>query len=162
MGPDGLMQGRVNVEQAAALRVVVYEAYSLILARMYGAELPAEYPRLPLVTDREDGLDRYFTIDFDSRFTEVKVSGERPALPDGLRARMRSEVIDLDELTRALPPERFTISGFAVIRALDVTEHFSLSGLRRDLIHQESIVSTSGSARSRTPCACSSAAPTSC
>jgi GAF domain-containing protein len=142
LGPDGLMQGRVDVEPAAALRVLVYEAYALILARVYGAELPAEYPLVFSVTDREDGLDRYFTLDFDSRFIEVKVSGEPPALPDALRARMCCEPVELDELTRALPPDRFTISGFAVVRALDVTEHVSLSGLRRDLIHQESIVSS--------------------
>ena len=40
-----------------------------------------------------------------------------------------------------MPPERFVIEGFTVIRALDVTDQEVLSSIRRDLLDRESIVS---------------------
>jgi len=139
--PDGSMRGRVNVELPAALRVLVQEAYALILERVYGVELAEGYPLVLAVTDPEDGLDRYFKMDFDSRFVEVSTIGPAPALSPAMQERLGCEPVGLEELVRLLPPERFAITGFAVWRGLDVTNEEAVSAVRRDLIHQESIVS---------------------
>jgi hypothetical protein len=140
--PDGAVRGRVNVALPVALGVLVREAYGLVLHRLYGVELPEEYPLVLAVPDIEDGLDRYFKMDFDPRFVRVETTGDPPALPPAMQARLCCERVDVEELVRLLPPHRFAITGFAVWRGLEVTDEEAVSALRRDLIHQESIVSS--------------------
>jgi hypothetical protein len=142
LAPDGAMRGRVNVELPAALNVLVRGAYALILHRIYGVELPDEYPLVLAAPDTGDGLDRYFKMDFNPRFVQVRTVGEAPPLSPAMQARLCCERVDVQELVRLLPPERFAITGFAVWRGLDVTNEEAVSALRRDLIHQESIVSS--------------------
>jgi hypothetical protein len=147
MSADGMLQGRANflqehsVEQtlaAAKLRL----AYELILERAYGIDAGGDIPIIFTTADAATGLDQHFRLQFDWRFVNVETVGPKPPLPEAVRRRLAAGLLDTDRLLEALPPERFVLRGFMIVKAVDVTDQEVLSSLKRDLIDKDSIVSS--------------------
>jgi GAF domain-containing protein len=148
MGADGTLQGRASFLQAQSVAQTLADArlllaYELILERVYGIELGADVPVIFTAVDSATGLDQHFRLQFDWRFVEVKVSGPKPTLTDAARQRLKAGHVDADYLREILPPERFILRGFMIVKAVDVTDQEVLSSLKRDLIDKDSIVSDS-------------------
>jgi hypothetical protein len=141
MGAEGRLQGRLNIDKRTLARFRLFNAYSLILGHVYGIDFPVDYPLIFTVEDRESGLDRHFKIGFEGRFVEIEPVGALPVLSDEAHRRLASRAVDLDGLAELIPPSSFRFRGFTVFRALEVTDQEVLSGLKRDLIEKESIVS---------------------
>jgi hypothetical protein len=141
LGPDGFLRGRVNLDAGNLGLARLRFAYKIVLERIYGVQFEWDYPLIVTTTDPQTGLERYFRINFDSTFQRVRLVGERPELPDLGRARLEAAVFDVEPLMKLLPPERFVIEGFTVVRAVDVTDQELLSSIKRDLIDRESIIS---------------------
>jgi hypothetical protein len=141
-GDDGLVLGRVDVDPALLVHVRMLHAYSLILLRVYGIDVGVEYPWVSSVKDPDTGLDRYFKFLVNRRFLDVDVVGEPPVLSEALRQRLGAGILDPAALLEVLPPDRFVIRGFSIIKAVEVTEQEVLSAIERELIDKESIVST--------------------
>jgi len=141
-GPDGFLRGRIEADASLLADVRILHTYSLILLRVYGMELGVNFPWVSIVTDPETGLDRYFKLFMDRRFLEVDVVGEAPVLTAETRQRLRSQMGDTAALMALLPPEKFVVRGFFVVRAIEVTEQEMLSSIQRDLIDKESVVSS--------------------
>ena len=141
-GPDGALQFRMDADIALVLQVRILNAYSLILERVYGFDLGIEFPWVAVIKDPDTGLDRHFKLITSRRFLDVEVMGETPILTDADLRRVRSHAADPAVLMELLPADRFVIRGFAVVRAIEVTEPEVLSSIERDLIDKESIVST--------------------
>ena len=118
-------------------------AYELILERVYGIDLGADVPVIFTAVDPATGLDQHFRLQFDWRFVQVEVSGPKPPLTDATRRRLQTGRVDGDYLRELLPPERFVLRGFMIVKAVDVTDQEVLSSLKRDLIDKDSIVSHS-------------------
>jgi hypothetical protein len=141
-GPDGVLQGRINVDESTALGVHVLSAYEIVLRQIYGLELTLDYPIMLSVPWPFVGFKRHFKLAFDPRFIEVRSRGPVPPLPPNASEWIREALLDRASLGAILPADRFVISGFALLRAVDVTDHEVLSSLKRDLIDRESIIST--------------------
>jgi len=147
MSADGSLQGRASFLQAqsvgtlAAARLLL--AYELILERVYGIDLGADVPVIFTAVDPATRLDQHFRLQFDWRFVQVALSGPKPPLTDATRQRLQTGVVDGDYLRELLPPERFVLRGFMIVKAVDVTDQEVLSSLKRDLIDKDSIVSHS-------------------
>ena len=148
MGADGTLQGRASFLQAhsvaqtlAGARLML--AYQLIVERVYGIDLGADIPVIFTAVDAATGLDQHFRLQFDWRFVEVKLIGPKPPLTEDARQRLRTGRVDGDYLRELLPPERFLLRGFMIVKAVDVTDQEVLSSLKRDLIDKDSIVSES-------------------
>src|SRR5262252_4006093 len=148
MGADGTLQGRASFLQAksgeqtlAGARLLL--AYELIVERVYGIDLGVDVPVSFTAVDPTTGLDQHFRLQFDWRFVEVEVNDPRPSLTDAARQRLQSGLVDGDYLRELLPPERFLLRGFMIVKAVDVTDQEVLSALKHDLIDKDSIVSHS-------------------
>ena len=139
---EGFLKGRIDADAALLAKVRLIHAYSLILQRVYGVEGGIEFPWISIVDDPETGLERHFKLLLETRFLHVDVLGEAPVLTDETRRRIRALTLDPAALMEILPPEKFVIRGFSVIRAIEITEQEVLSSIERDLIEKESIVST--------------------
>jgi hypothetical protein len=146
MNADGTLQGRANFLQEhsdeqtlAAARL--WLAYELILERTYGIELGGDASVIFTTTDPATGLEQHFRLQFDWRFVDVELVGPKPPLPDALRQRLQNGLVDGDLLRELLPPDRFVLRGFMIVKAVDVTDQEVLSSLKRDLIDKDSIVS---------------------
>jgi len=141
-GPDGILQGRIDAEASLLAQVRIVHTYSLILQRMYGMEVGVDFPWISIVKDPETGLERHFKLSLDRRFLSVEPVGELPVLTPEHRRRIRAMLLEPGALAKILPPEKFMVRGFSVVRAIEVTEQEVLSSIERDLIEKESIVST--------------------
>ena len=137
----GRVRGQVNLDPDNMRRARLRFAYKLVLDRVYGITMDLDYPLTMTAPDPDSGLDRHFRITFDSTFQEVHVVGETPPLTEADRERLQEAFFDVDPLLAMLPPERFMIEGFTIMRAVDVTDQEVLSSIKRDLIDRESIVS---------------------
>ena len=148
MDGDGTLQGRASFLQKRSVDPTMgaerlWLAYELILERVYGLELGGDVPVMMFTTtDSVTGLDQHFRLQFDWRFVDVQVVGPKPPLPDGVRQELAAGRIDSEKLRELLPPERFVLRGFMIVKAVDVTAQEVLSSLKRDLIDKDSIVSS--------------------
>ncbi len=115
-------------------------AYHLVLERCYGTAVPFEVPLFLRVPDGATGLERTFRLRLDPRFAWAEAR-ERPALSDADRARLVAAPMDRALWERLLPPEPFTLRGFSIAAALDVTEEHVLSALRDDLLAKGAMTS---------------------
>ena len=139
---QGFLQGWVSFEPELAGRGRLLRAYDAILRAHYGMTLDVDYPVILAVADPESGLERHFRIDLDTRFLDILPVGALPELDEATRRRIVRGG-DVSELLGSLfPPGSFVLSGFTVMRATEVTDQEVLSGIERDLIDKESIVST--------------------
>jgi hypothetical protein len=149
MNEDGTLQGRASFLQKRSVDPAMaaerlWLAYELILERVYGLELGGDVPVMMFTTtDSATGLDQHFRLQFDWRFVDVQVVGPKPPLPDGVRQELAAGRIDSEKLRLMLPPDRFVLRGFMIVKAVDVTDQEVLSSLKRDLIDKDSIVSSS-------------------
>jgi hypothetical protein len=141
MAADGKLSGRLNVDSETLLQFRLLNAYSLVLGRVYGVQLPLDYPLIFTVEDRDTGLDRHFKIHFDGRFVDVQALRAPLPLTPAVRERLAAGTADLATLGTLVPPGSYRFRGFTVFRALDVTDQEVLSSLKRDLIDKESIIS---------------------
>src|SRR5262245_11269238 len=141
MDAGGRIKGRLNIDDKLVSALRRGYAYMLILDRVYGANVELDYTPILTVSDPATGLDRHFRLIFDSQFVDVQVVGELPALPDEVRQRLQAALLEPGALERILPPDHFVLRGVTFLKAIDVTDQEVLSGLKRDLIDRESIVS---------------------
>ena len=141
LSEDGRLRGAVNLDPENLKLGRLRQAYKVVLERVYGIVLDIEFPLIVTAREAETGLMRHYRITFDSSFLQVRVDGETPVLPESERAHLHDAFFDVVPLLELLPPERFVIEGFVVIRAVDVTDQEVLSSIKRDLIDRESIVS---------------------
>src|SRR5262245_32478803 len=137
----GMLYGRLNMDEQSATTYKTLNAYAILLRRLYGIELNAEYPLIVAVPGGETGWEYHFKVNFDSTFLTVDPVGDLPALPAEARARLLANLSDCRTLMELLPPDRFVFRGFTVFRAVDVSDQEILSSLKRELIERESIVS---------------------
>ena len=143
---DGMAKGRLKggvsahtFDQQQRLR-----AFWLILDKMYGIRRARHAPLIRIVPDPDNGLDRYFRILPDWQFVDVSTVGPLKPLSTPERNRVIDNIIDLEVLSQVIPAQEFEFRGFAIIRAMDVTESEVMSELEKSLIDKESIFSTDG------------------
>jgi len=141
MNDDGTLHGRLNMDEQKLGAAKLMLAYELILERKYGIDLGVEAPVIFTSVDPTTTLERHFNLQFDWRFVDVKPVGPAPKLTDAVRRQIQSGNVDVDVLRELLPPEKFVLRGFMILKAIDVTDQEVLSSLKRDLIDKESIVS---------------------
>ena len=142
MNDAGTLRGRVNGEEQRLAAAKLHLAYELIFERTYGIDLGVEIPVVFTSEDPATSLERYFRLDFDWRFVDVKLEKPAPKLTEAMRRQLQSGNANLDQLRDLVPPETVTLRGFMTLKAVDVTDQEVLSSLKRDLIDKESIVSS--------------------
>jgi hypothetical protein len=142
LADNGSVCARVNVSDATLAQVRILYAYALILQRFYSIPLDFEYPLIFTATDPDTGLDCHFKAHWDARFVEIRAVGQLPTLTRMAKETLLAHLDDPQVLMEILPPRHFVFHGFLVLNALEVTDQEVLSGLKRDLIDRESIIST--------------------
>src|SRR5690606_1556147 len=116
-------------------------AYYFLLEHCYGVPVPYDVPLTLTLEDEETGLERCFKLDVDTRFAWVDTDGRLPELSEADRARLVAAPSDRALWQRLLPLERFTLRGFGVVTALDVTDQQVLSALKDDLLQKGAMTS---------------------
>jgi len=141
---NGMLLGRLNMDDEHFLQGRIIMAYLLILEKFYGIRRTFGYPLIRIVADPDTGLERYFKMDLDFRFLDIHAVKAPPELTDAERDLVLDQLTDPKILMATLPPEYFELHGFTILKAADVTESEVIAALSKDLIDQKTIVSISG------------------
>jgi hypothetical protein len=150
MGRDGILGGRINLDQKQFARGRVIRAYLFILEKFYGIRQRLDYPIIRIVTDPETGLDRHFKMNMNFRYMDVHAVREPKSLTETDRRTILDHLTEPEVLGRIIPPEDFELHGFTLLHAVDVTQSEVLAALERDLVDQETMTSEEGFSRLQT------------
>ena len=146
----GRLKGEMTVDPGQLEQGKRIVTYLSILETYYGIREKLRLPVIRRITDPDSGLERYYDIQFDLRFLEVKARKKpEPATPEMLLL-IRQSLNDADRLMELIPPDNFELHGFIVHSAVDVTAASIVSALERDLIDRLALISEEGFARIQT------------
>ncbi len=115
------------------------KAYSMIFDTFYGENVKAKVPMFLPVNNPDEGLTRYFKIDFDISFTEIVANGPIPELSAEDINRLLEERMNLELWKKMLPPEIFEFRGFGILTAVEVTEGQLISAIQKDLLDKDTL-----------------------
>ena len=135
---------RRNIDDATFLYGRTIKAYMFILESLYGLKQRMDYPLALVVREEATGLERHFAIQLDFRFVRPEPVGEPIVLSEAELQFVRENITDPEALRELLPPERFRLTGFTAMKAVEVTAFETISALSRDLIDQETVMSKAG------------------
>jgi hypothetical protein len=141
---EGISNAPSVLDEEEIQRGRIIKVFLLILEKIYGIHQSFEYPIILTAVDRKSGLERYFKVNLDLRFIDVRPLKEVKPLTDEERAFVMDHLIEPELIREIVPPENFEIRGMTLVRAEDVTESEVISALERDLIDQESVSSQKG------------------
>ena len=139
---DDLMSHLIKFFEAQADIMSVgksVNAYANILNSLSDEKRHEKLPMFFPVENAENGLTRYFKIDFDTRFTQIKMLGDIPKISEEDVSELMSDMMNLDLWKEKLPPEHFEFHGFALLTAVEVTEGQIVSILKNDLLQKDAL-----------------------
>jgi hypothetical protein len=114
--------------------------YGIILERFYNISMSGNQVIVNSIVDKDTHLLKYYRLNVDTRFLEVKANVELPDynLKD-VKDYIKDERNTLKILTKLIPPEIFSISGISVITLTDVTSEYALESIKNLVIeHSDS------------------------
>lgn len=141
---DGSFAGEIMVGQEVFFRGRLARAYLRILREFYGVHESLDFPVICRIQDPDTALEKFFRLQLNPRFVEIRPVGELPPLTEDQRTTLLENLTNPDVLREILPPENFEIQGLTVVEAVDVTQSEVLSALERDLIDQDSVFTRAG------------------
>jgi hypothetical protein len=104
--------------------------YTLILAKIYKFPQAFKTELVKTLRDEKTGLVRYFRLNFDMRFLNVKAKGEIPGLSHEQIQKILHEPAPLQSLFRHLPLNMFHFEGLSVVTLTDVTEQYAIESIK--------------------------------
>jgi GAF domain-containing protein len=132
--------GNAEFSEHDMLASKILSAYLMILKKFYGKKLKVDHQFIMAV--RNESLKRYFKIDVDPQFVNIKAVGEPPQLGEEELNYILEDVSNLDRWREVIPTESFEFVGFVTITATNVTDQETMSQLKYDLLERASIIST--------------------
>ncbi|ACF14818.1 conserved hypothetical protein [Chloroherpeton thalassium ATCC 35110] len=137
----GIWHRLLNLNEVLLHYGKTLRAYTYIAKRFYNLDVDFDYPIVVVLPDTVHGLDRYYKIDLNVQYVDIKVCGKFKKLSKADIKLLMANLSDLEVWLKVIPPENFEFHGFSIIKLTDVTDHEVISGLKRDLIEKESIIS---------------------
>lgn len=112
--------------------------YNLVLDKFYGLSLNSGQFTIKSILDPETRLLKYYRLDVDTRFLDIKFDGALPELKlENLKDRIQEDTTSLDILKELLPPERFSIEGMSIVHLTDVTGEYALESIKNIIIEHD-------------------------
>jgi hypothetical protein len=111
--------------------------YDHVMEKFYGIRLNSNTDIVYPVTDPETGMKRYYKLRYDRRFIELKAKGDLPDIQNCAVCMNTFRILDQEKQLRTMPPSLFSVEGFGIWIAEDVTAHESLESMKKVLLRQE-------------------------
>jgi hypothetical protein len=114
----------------------VFNAYWLILNKYSGYSTPPATRSVYPLDDPSTGLRKYFEVQIDARFVEVKtIDNKDPQIPEEAISKRTNRMMEVAELWKHLPLEQFVFEGLVTIRICDVTAQEVISEIKNVLLN---------------------------
>lgn len=111
--------------------------YEHVLEKFYGIKLNDRQDLLFPVVNTSTGIKKYYKFRFDRRFIDIRLKGELPPIQNCGVCLNTFRILDLEQQLKAMPPELFSVEGFGVWIAEDVTVQESLEAIKKLLLRRE-------------------------
>ena len=119
-------------------------AYYLILNKFSDIDLPAHALTVYPIEDPASGLKKYFEVQIDARFVEVKtLEGGVPTIPDNILNNRTNRMMGLENLCKLLPLNQFVFEGIVIVKTCDVTNTEVISEIKNTLLNANAFYDTS-------------------
>ena len=118
----------------------VNNAYLAILKEIYKVDVEYEIGMTIPLLNTEDGLTNYYHIALNLDFVDVECIGELPVLSHDDIQHLLINLDDLDLWMQKLPPELFRFNGFTVLSPVDITETYTSSLLKQELLQRDALI----------------------
>ena len=128
--PDGTPIDELKAIQCSAI-------YDHVLQKFYGLKLNENRELIYPFKDHNTGIIRYYKIKYDTRFVDLKLKGDLPALADCAVCMNTFRILDMEKQRNTMPLELFEAEGFAVWVAEDVTITESLELIKKILLRAD-------------------------
>lgn len=112
--------------------------YEHVLEKFYNIRLNENTSIVVPVTDAKTGMTRFFKLRYDRRFVDIKVKGELPDIQDCAICLNTFRILDLNKQLENMPLDKFSVEGFGVWIAEDVTMGESIEAMKKILLRHES------------------------
>ncbi|RUT79155.1 GAF domain-containing protein [Ancylomarina longa] len=130
-------QNQINCYKTFTM--LVY-AYWLIFKKLYGFEMTMDYLFLNRLTDKLNGLVRYYKLEFDQTCVDISYAGKLPDITHDQIYQMINDPLNMDFWLETLPLDNFTFSGFLTFRYVDITQVEVISSLKSQLLEKSAII----------------------
>lgn len=117
------------------------KGYHIILHKCYGLDFNTDYSTIFDVYNNETDLVKYYQLEYDIKFLNVNIIGDKPELTKDDVEKLLSAPTNAGLWIEKLPPEKFEFEGFVTIRGVDVTRQQILSRLKHELLEKDVLVS---------------------
>ncbi|RZK81952.1 MAG: GAF domain-containing protein [Pedobacter sp.] len=114
--------------------------YNIILERFYNISFSGNQVVVNSVIDQETHLMKYYRLNVDTRFLDIKANVELPDYKlNDVKDYIKDERNTLKILSKLIPPEIFSIEGISIITLTDVTSEYALESIKNLVIeHNDS------------------------
>ncbi|MDW7690975.1 GAF domain-containing protein [Flammeovirgaceae bacterium SG7u.111] len=112
-----------------------------ILENLYGLKVDFFGSKVFQFKEKSTGLNRYFKANYDSRFMNVVLKGDKPALSPEELTLLSENLTEKEIWDKYLPHGLVEFQGFMMLSLVDVTQNEVLSSLKFDLLKKDAIIS---------------------
>jgi hypothetical protein len=125
-----------NWEEHAKQKLQI--VYSFVLRKIFGIVLPEKSEMVHSMEDKVTGMPRYYHVNLDPRFVEVKVIGDLPEINfESFQRLCQVEGhINWDAVFTMIPLSLFRFEGFSIITLTDITASQVLENIKELLLDQ--------------------------
>lgn len=115
-------------------------AYLMILPRFYNFQLDMDYLFLYRMTDKLNGLVKYYKLEFNKSCIDITHKGNLPVVSDEQIYELVNDPMNMDLWLQTIPLDNFTFCGLMSFRYVDVTQIEVISSLKSQLLEKASII----------------------
>jgi len=137
---QGYLRGNIvhSMTEKERIRHVQTICYTLALNRLYDKRLPVKLEIYQNLASAADNVQKVYKVQFDSRFVDVRFSGNE--LPDlDLTAIEVHDNHITDEglavLQESLPLDQLRFEGFSIVQVSDVTAHKAIENIKNIIVN---------------------------
>lgn len=141
---EGYFSHDLNVSRELFDAGKVITLYAGILKMAYGINMTVVIPLIKTVIDKETGLERYFKMNLDDRFIDIKITGELPPIDREKITLLAENMFNFELWQELIPASLFEFEGFLVVNMFEVTDQEALSRLKFDLLDKKILQSPKG------------------
>lgn len=109
--------------------------YSLVLQHIYGYALPERKEMVYGYFDTTTGLYKYYRLNFDTRFVEVKMKKTYEKVSDEMISSCFSCSNPISQVEKLISLEEYTASGFSILTLTDISPQQSVEQIGKTLIN---------------------------
>ncbi|MFT3679856.1 MAG: hypothetical protein QM791_06265 [Ferruginibacter sp.] len=123
------------MDEATALKKLKQMQYDFILQKIFRRHLPDRFEMVHSFFNEHTGLYKYYRVNVDSRFLEVKF---KPGIQAGCNTDIDNcfECEDsITEIEKLFPLDNFIATGFCIVSLVDITEQYATEQLSKVIIN---------------------------